>query len=174
MFVIVSEFVWYSLVSGSIQMVIFTIQHMCVKYCRRLLGGISKHVFFFLQKKKKNFFRSLYLSVIYMDQLFVWTDFRVSMPLSWSVSCWAHWFALNILLSILCCRDKLRGNEPLRSWKTQFLLKAKTIWVGQKESILMSSSVTSSVPCVSGQGVRSPITPGCVWTPSKDQHWLCI
>ncbi len=46
-------------------MAIFTLQHMCVKYCRRLLRKISKHVFFFYKKS----FLSLYLCVIYMDQL---------------------------------------------------------------------------------------------------------
>lgn len=80
MFVIVSEFVWYSLLSGSIQMAIFTLQHMRVKYFRRL------HFF------------PLFFFLCYLDGLFCCGQ----MPLTWFLSCWAHWWsALNILLSIL-------------------------------------------------------------------------
>lgn len=129
MFVIVSEFVWYSLVSGSIQMAIFTLQHMCVKYCRRLLRGILKHVFFSFLKKIIFFPKLVRLCYLYGSS-FVWTDFSVSMPLSWFLSCWARWFALNILLSILYCRDKLRGNEPLH--RNAVSVKSKNYLSGSK------------------------------------------
>lgn len=130
-FVIVSEFVWYSLVSGSIQMAIFIIQHMCVKYCRRLQGGIL--IIYFFKKKKKVFHQGLYLCVFLYGYFLVQTDLRVSMPLGCFLSCWAHWFALNILLSILYCWDKLRGNVP--SHRNAVSVKKGKLFVWVKRSL---------------------------------------
>lgn len=77
-------------------------------------------------------FFPLLFFLCYLDGLFCCGQ----MPPTWFLSCWAHWWsALNILLSILWAIWALVH-------KCRFCKKkAKTIWVGQKKSFLMSRLV---------------------------------
>ncbi len=145
---------------------IYSSAHVCQILQEITERDLEACLFFFL--KKIIFFPKLVRLCYLYGSSFVWTDFRVSMPLSWFLSCWAHWFALNIPLSILYCRDKVRGNEPLH--RNAVSVKKQKVFEWVKKSLFSCphlSPVLSLVCLARVYEVR-------VWTPSKDQHWLCI
>lgn len=116
---------------------------------------------FFPHLEKKSIFPKLVLLCYFYGYFLVWTDFRVSMPLSWFLSCWAHWFALNILLTILYCRDKLRGNEPLH--RNAVSVKSNNYLSGSKR--VYSHVLICHQSC-----------PWCVWPGCMKSHntGLCL
>ena len=68
-------------------MVIFTFQHMCQILQQITEGDLEACIFFLLLKYIYIFPQTCTCVFIYYGSTFVWTDFRVSMPLRRFLSC---------------------------------------------------------------------------------------